>query len=425
MFGINTVTAVPYDISLSGCPTLRAARLYYVRGKGRLDKLTYADKETFLLDDTVTLDGIPLAESLSEDYEESLLKAGAGIENVPAYGRLSEIFGRAGNASIDDIGELTPLLGLLSRGLYIIAEAECFPTNGNGFFWSVSEGDDGMALPVSFYESLTERYYEYTPAYLFPTKSPGCFDKSRAERYVKLMESGEQLPLAVAYHMCGGVSLLLDGHHRACAAALLGRPLRCLLIIPHMWFSYRNLNGIAIRDKMFFSNICIPVSGIAPKYIPLNKRYSEKRTENSAPMKPRVWEEKYLSSAAKFPSSDEYMAMLSTEIPPDGSVSDEVIELCFANLAVPRTRYPDYVDESTYRMYAIMLSLKFRGDHKRLRSAALQCVDSPNSFLRKQAYIMLAGIKGDEEIEQHFIDYIVECEDKTDPILKIVNSYWS
>ena len=44
--------------------------------------------------------------------------------------------------------------------------------------------------------------------------------------------------------------------------------------------------------------------------------------------------------------------------------------------------------------------------------------------LKVLMYEFLVKIKDNPEIEQIFIDYIVQNEDINDPILKIIGSYW-
>ena len=44
--------------------------------------------------------------------------------------------------------------------------------------------------------------------------------------------------------------------------------------------------------------------------------------------------------------------------------------------------------------------------------------------LKLVIYNFLANIKNNPEVEQIFIDYIVYDEDRDDPVLELVNSYW-
>ena len=44
--------------------------------------------------------------------------------------------------------------------------------------------------------------------------------------------------------------------------------------------------------------------------------------------------------------------------------------------------------------------------------------------LKLVIYNFLVNIKNNSEVEQIFIDYIVYNEDRDDPVLELVNSYW-
>ena len=44
--------------------------------------------------------------------------------------------------------------------------------------------------------------------------------------------------------------------------------------------------------------------------------------------------------------------------------------------------------------------------------------------LRTEAFRALAAIKGDPEIEDFFVDYLVECDKKDDPLQRIADRYW-
>ena len=61
----------------------------------------------------------------------------------------------------------------------------------------------------------------------------------------------------------------------------------------------------------------------------------------------------------------------------------------------------------------------------RLRTIALQIArEFPVCRARRLAYRALSRMKGDAEIEQLFIDYLVEHDDKHDMMREIVDGYW-
>ena len=49
--------------------------------------------------------------------------------------------------------------------------------------------------------------------------------------------------------------------------------------------------------------------------------------------------------------------------------------------------------------------------------------DTPPN-LRQAAFRILADIRGDPEIEDLFVDYLVECEQRDDPLRRIADRYW-
>lgn len=46
------------------------------------------------------------------------------------------------------------------------------------------------------------------------------------EEYIKIMESCSNSPRGLAYYEEGFICALLDGHHKACAASVLGKMLK-------------------------------------------------------------------------------------------------------------------------------------------------------------------------------------------------------
>jgi len=44
--------------------------------------------------------------------------------------------------------------------------------------------------------------------------------------------------------------------------------------------------------------------------------------------------------------------------------------------------------------------------------------------LKLVIYNFLVNMKNNAEVEQIFIDYIVYNEDRDDPVLELINSYW-
>ncbi len=87
------------------------------------------------------------------------------------------------------------------------------------------------------------------PVYLYPTQTTDSYDENRVEYYTdKFKELGDSSPRAIVYYLDNLMNFVIDGHHKACASALLGEPLRCLLIIPGVVARYPK------EIKIFFSS---------------------------------------------------------------------------------------------------------------------------------------------------------------------------
>ena len=59
-----------------------------------------------------------------------------------------------------------------------------------------------------------------------------------------------------------------------------------------------------------------------------------------------------------------------------------------------------------------------------VRYAKVSLKQEISNKLKLVIYNFLANIKNNTEVEQIFIDYIVYNEDRDDPVLELVNSYW-
>ena len=53
----------------------------------------------------------------------------------------------------------------------------------------------------------------------------------RIEYYKERLSEENHYPRAIAYYISGGMTVLLDGHHKVTAAATIGQPIRCLVVM--------------------------------------------------------------------------------------------------------------------------------------------------------------------------------------------------
>lgn len=194
------------------------------------------DKDYYHTFSQLLLNGKPLVQATLPICStcSGLLAAGYGIENI-SCAEIEQVR-QTVNGEFTDIRaeakQLSPLLGLLSDGYYVLADVPHYPTNGEGrFFYDIpNELTSMQAACAEYYDHEFLTTVESFPAYLYPTQSDELLNDERVRHYVDEFRSGKN-PHGIAYHEAGFVSALLDGHHKAAAAAQLGISLNCLTII--------------------------------------------------------------------------------------------------------------------------------------------------------------------------------------------------
>ena len=135
------------------------------------------------------------------------------------------------------IDRLMGILELFPRGFYYLTLLDYSPTDGNGnFFWDVFQVErTWYALTQGRMpnETYPDPYQNRPPCFLAPSQSPTNFSYESLNR---AKDSYNTHPgLALELRQQG--ALLLDGHHRATAAALAGKPFACLTIVSMGEFS--------------------------------------------------------------------------------------------------------------------------------------------------------------------------------------------
>ena len=136
------------------------------------------------------------------------------------------------------VEEITPLLGLLEDNYYVVIDTELYPTDGNGhLFWKVPNSDEPVRGSCLLYRGDGE-WGLCRPHFTVATQSVEKLCESRVEYYRKHPDCR-----AVTYYMDGYMTALLDGHHKAMAAALEHRKVKALVIMPGMIHHYRHEDG--------------------------------------------------------------------------------------------------------------------------------------------------------------------------------------
>ena len=416
-----SVELLDMAVDTSEMINIKDSRVIYINGAGKL--------KTFFSDGyypaKIRLNGIPLVR-INSPYcptSNSLLATGYGIENANCQ-ELMEIQKEINADFIsleNSIKTMEPLLKLFETGFYLIAEAECYPTDGNGnFFWNVpNKLTDSPATGLAYLRD-TDTYCVFNqPVYLYPTQTTDCYNEERVKYYIdKFNNEDNNEPRAIVYNFGGFINFVIDGHHKACAAALLGKPLKCLLIIKGEYSrNYGEDNQIYLK----FLNSEIKKEDIPIKYQPFLKEKEKNWGSmiiNEGTVNKRQWEDKYINSAKKYPSLLEYATKVDDLIYENIEISDELINYCLIN----------FDKDSQIKARKIFRNLEIL-DVEKAKDFAVQYARASlkqkiSNDLKLVIYNFLVNMKNNMEVEQIFIDYIVYNEDKDDPVLELINSYW-
>ena len=410
-----SVELLDMEADTSEIINIKDSRVVYINGAEKLK----------IFSSEIKLNNTPLVQ-INAPYcptSNSLLATGYGIENANCQ-ELMEIQKEINADFIsleNSIKTMEPLLKLFETGFYLIAEAECYPTDGNGnFFWNVpNKLTDSPATGLAYLRDSDTYCVFNQPVYLYPTQTTDCYNEERVKYYIdKFNNEDNNEPRAIVYNFGGFINFVIDGHHKACAAALLGKPLKCLLIIKG---EYSQNYG---EDNQIFLNFLssnIRKEDISIKYQPFLKEKEKNWGSmiiNEGTVNKRQWEDKYINSVKKYPSLLEYATKVDDLIYENIEISDELINYCLINFDM----------DSQVKARKIFLNLKLLDREKAkdfaVRYAKASLKQEISNKLKLVIYNFLVNMKNNTEVEQIFIDYIVYNEDRDDPVLELINSYW-
>ncbi len=163
-----------------------------------------------------------------------LVTAGYGLDNIDhnPLASMEDEINKPFKSLQKSLTMIEPLLKLLPSGYYAIADLDLLPTDGNGkFFWSVNN------IPQQNDATTGIHGTKCYPRYLLPTQVPSRFNPNRAEFY-RFKPDYRAISLYLDHYsfLCA----LLDGHHKAVAAAMDGRLLKSLVILPSNYYGQLN-----------------------------------------------------------------------------------------------------------------------------------------------------------------------------------------
>lgn len=419
------VDILDLKVDCSEIINIKEAKLVYVNGKGKLTvergKSRHPDWEA---PSKIKLNDVPLIQAKIPDCStcSSLLATGYGIENANCK-ELLEIQEKINSDYVNletSINNMKPLLTLLESGFYLIADAICYPTDGENFFWNVPNNLKESLSAGSVY--LGEGTYVFDqPVYLYPTQTTDSYNKNRVDYYIeKFKNSTYNKPRAIVYNFEEFINFIIDGHHKTCASTILKEPVNCILIIPNRIY------------KNYYKNICLNFSGILVDYKDIPKKYTqyikkekfspsqEKIEINDGIVNNREWEKEYINSAKHYLSLLDYANIIDIMQDNEIEVNDIFIKNCLEN----------FDKDSQVKIKKLLYLLEFT-DIKKAQEIALKYAkktlreEEIDKELKQLVYRILLNDKNNEEIENIFINYIVYYSDnKEDPVLNIINSYW-
>lgn len=439
----GTVKVLPNHLEILTMPWCRQARLLHVKGAGVLrwegcGERAGNDGWTTGLS-CLTLRGTPL---LSRDDPgcptcESMLSTGWGLDaaDCPELEAVRDTL-NVGFACLDDaIPALAPLLGLLERGLYVLTDGEAYPADGGGrFFWDVPDGL--TAAPATAQVQLLDDDYEYeypnsASVFLYPSQRRFRLDEKRVEYYMERFQQDGPPPRGVALHVAEGLSILLDGHHKAAAAARLGRTLPCLTILPAVYhYETAQIPGYppvptptAARFGPFFIRVRDLPGAYPNKYLPQKPFHVVKGPQRQLPegrLADREWTAEYRAAGAGYPTMREYAVVSAAKLPGYPTDSD------LAHWLAEPARYRPWLRAA--------LVLLRRSGGPRLKNLALCCAGLPyqRSSLVEESFRILAEMHGDPDVENFFVKYFIDLEtlpqDRPlglDTLTEIAHSFWN
>lgn len=419
------VDILDLKVDCSKIINIREAKLVYVNGKGKLTvEIGKTEPNIWQAPSKIKLNDIPLIQSKVSDIPTwcNLLATGYGIENANCK-ELLEIQEKINSDYVNletSINNMKPLLTLFKSGFYLIADAICYPTDGENFFQNVPNNLTKNLTTAPAY--IGEGTYVFNqPVYLYPTQTTNSYNKDRVDYYVeKFKNLDDNKPRAIVYNFEEFINFIIDGHHKACASIILKEPVSCILIIPDRIY------------KNYYKNICLNFSGILVDYKDIPKEYTQYiKKEKFSPSQEKIeikdgivnnreWEKEYINSAKHYLSLLDYANIIDIMQDNEIEVNDIFIKNCLEN----------FDKDSQLKMKKLLYLLNFT-DIKKAQETALKYARKTlrekeiNKELKQLVYRILLNDKNNEEVENIFIDYIVYYSDnKEDPVLNIINSYW-
>ncbi|WP_394903401.1 cytoplasmic protein [Clostridium butyricum] len=339
--------------------------------------------------------------ALAEGREE------VDVEIIKILDNLNSIHGLE-----DGFEKIKSILSLLEDGYYVLKEIDFYPTDGDdNFFWRLDNRGNHIAASAYFYHG------EYgtivaEPKFLLPSQGTNVYNSDRVEYYRRKIRNNEVL-YGLAIDFRGALGLLLDGHHKATAYYLEGKPIKCLTIMNV--FPYENYNtkesGInyGINDVKYSE---IKGSEEIIKFYDKKRDMKEDIVYEEVHLEDKYYKPINIDKAkVKFPNYEYYALSNIVE-----DTSDEKIK------ALLRYRSIDNCDE----LREIFYNLRVHNE-ERARTLSFSILNSDMfNVLWEECILFLSRYK-DDEVQDLFVNLLVEYDSFTfgyDAIGDIIDNYF-
>ncbi len=176
---------------------------------------------------------------------DKIIKSGYGLTHTPEFMKTNLNEMDSTLSMSDMVQGISPILGLLKKGYYVILDTKLYPTDGNGHLFCCVPNAEEYAVGSCPYYYGGNRWGHCRPHFTVGTEPNGIIEESRVEYYQK-----HNIGRALAYHMDGYMTALLDGHHKALAAARNQDMLNALVIMPCHLEMYRHYEDAGVVWKI-------------------------------------------------------------------------------------------------------------------------------------------------------------------------------
>lgn len=383
-------------------------QLRYVYGRDK-----HNEPKGFLL-----LNDVPLVKIHANECPtcDQVLQAGYGLDKVDTN-IVKQIECYENLCEIDEdkfIENLNPILKMLESGLYLFSNILYYPTDGQGnCFWTVNNKPKISRGLSQSWEA------QEIPSFLIPTQPVSKIDNERIDYYRKKLKNGENLG-GLAFYIEGYMSAILDGHHRAIASLLEHKPISCITI--------SRVHAISFGDKrnqlkaIWACGQSIDAS-ILPE--PINKRISDgfnnirlidtSEVNKFLSMESEEWkgisfDNEVIDAARSLPRISD---MVSISLA--GELTDERIDRVFQGNV-----FNDEDLESMKHIFNAMIALN---DHRAYTLGFKIASSDKWTLLWEEAYKYLSRFRNNE-IENLFIDFLINDEENRTHIKKIIDDYF-